>query len=74
MRGRPVTDQERALIIAQARAGKPYSWIAVDLARPIGTVKRAIADAVLCGVLERRRTLTGGHAAYNAFHNRHKYG
>jgi hypothetical protein len=55
MRGEPITAKDRERMIALARAGKSYRAIAAELSRPVGTVARVIGDAILCGVVPKRR-------------------
>ena len=50
-----ISDTERARMLELARQGVPYPSIAEILDRPIGTISRALSDAILDGQLTRRR-------------------
>jgi DNA-directed RNA polymerase specialized sigma24 family protein len=50
-----IGEAERARMLELARQGVPYPSIAEILDRPIGTVSRALSDAILDGQLARRR-------------------
>jgi DNA-directed RNA polymerase specialized sigma24 family protein len=55
MGGQRIGEAERARMIELARQGMPYPSIAEILDRPIGTISRALSDAILGGQLARRR-------------------
>lgn len=54
---RPMSDEERDLIIALRMQGKTYPELAKLTKRPIGTISSVLSTAIFTGKLDRTREM-----------------